>query len=118
MEDRDSDSVLPRNGRCFIRDADNLVRCLTIEFKIELGLGPTVVPVGEKFELAPPQTPLGQRAAFDSNAYPRRLPGDPAFLLRIALAEVTMPLAMRPGPPSFSLEKTKIVSPLAICLPP
>jgi hypothetical protein len=36
----------------------------------------------------------------------------------IALAEVTTPLAMRPGPPSFSLAKTKIVSPLAICLPP
>ena len=28
------------------------------------------------------------------------------------------PLAMRPGPPSFSLAKTKIVSPLAMCLPP
>src|SRR5438094_9662952 len=28
------------------------------------------------------------------------------------------PLAMRPGPPSFSLAKTKIVSPLAIRLPP
>src|SRR5207237_4106213 len=36
----------------------------------------------------------------------------------IALAEVTTPLAMRPGPPSFSLAKTKIVSPLAMCLPP
>jgi len=29
----------------------------------------------------------------------------------IALAEVTTPLAMRPGPPSFSLAKMKIVSP-------
>ena len=28
---------------CFIRDADNLVRCLTIEFEVELGLGSTVV---------------------------------------------------------------------------
>jgi hypothetical protein len=36
----------------------------------------------------------------------------------IAFAEVTTPLAMRPGPPSFSLAKTKIVSPLAMCLPP
>src|SRR5438445_13164143 len=36
----------------------------------------------------------------------------------IALAEVTTPLAMRPGPPSFSFAKTKIVSPLAMCLPP
>ena len=34
------------------------------------------------------------------------------------MAEVTTPLAMRPGPPSISLAKTKIVSPLAMCLPP
>src|SRR5215475_2426854 len=38
--------------------------------------------------------------------------------LAIALAEVTTPLATRPGPPSFSLAKMKIVSPLAMCLPP
>ena len=30
---------------CFIRDADNLVCCLTIEFEVELGLGSIVVPV-------------------------------------------------------------------------
>src|SRR5438128_3619998 len=66
--------------RRFIRDADNLVRCLTIEFKIELGPGSTVVPVGEKFELALPQAPLRQRSAFDGDAYARRLPGDPALL--------------------------------------
>src|SRR5436309_947075 len=63
-----------------IRDADNLVRCLTIEFEIELGLGSTVVPVGKKFELAPPQAPLGARGASDGDAHARRLPGDPAFL--------------------------------------
>src|SRR5215212_7612033 len=34
------------------------------------------------------------------------------------LEEVTMPLAMRSGPPSFSLAKTKIASPLATRLPP
>ena len=33
-----------------------------------------------------------------------------------ALADVTMPLAMRPDPPSFSLAKMKIVSPLANAL--
>jgi len=43
--------------RRFIRDADNLVRCLTIEFEIKLGLGSTVVPVGKKSELAPPHAP-------------------------------------------------------------
>jgi hypothetical protein len=36
---------LAEERRRFIRDADNLVHCLTIEFEIELGLGSTVVPV-------------------------------------------------------------------------
>src|SRR5438093_11671912 len=66
--------------RCFIRDADDLVRCLTIEFEVELGLGSTVVPVGKKFELASPQAPLRKRGAPDSDAHTRRLPCDPAFL--------------------------------------
>jgi hypothetical protein len=65
--------------RRFIRDAGNLVRCLTIEFEIELGLGSTVVPVGETSELAPSQAPLCERAASDGDAHPRRLSGDPAF---------------------------------------
>src|SRR4051812_27465966 len=33
-------------------------------------------------------------------------------------AEVTMPLAIRPTPPSFSLANTSTVSPAAMCLPP
>src|SRR5437867_8001381 len=66
--------------RRFIRDANDLVSCLTIEFEIELGLGSTVVPVGKKFELAPPQAPLRERGASDGDADARRLPGDPAFL--------------------------------------
>ncbi len=65
--------------RRFIRDADNLVRCLTIEFEIELGLGSTVVPVGKKFELAPSQAPLRERGASDGDANARRLSGDPTF---------------------------------------
>jgi hypothetical protein len=65
--------------RRFIRDAGNLVRCLTIEFEIELGLGSTVVPVGKKPELAPPQAPLCQRGASDGDTHARRLPGDPVF---------------------------------------
>src|SRR5438874_5859870 len=64
----------------FTRDADNLVRCLTIEFKIELGLGSTVVPIGKKFELSPSQAPLRKGDAFDGDAHTRRLPGDLAFL--------------------------------------
>jgi hypothetical protein len=70
----------PEEQRGFIRDADNLVRCLTIEFEVELGLGSTVVPVGKRFELAPPQALLRQRGAPDGDAHARRLPGDPAFL--------------------------------------
>ena len=66
--------------RRFIRDAANLVRCLTIEFEIELGLGSTVVPVGKKFELAPVQAPLRERGAPDGDAHAWRLPGNPAFL--------------------------------------
>ena len=66
--------------RRFVRDPGNLVRCLTIEFEIELGLGSTVVPVGKKSELAPPQAPLCERGASDGDAHARRLPGDPAFL--------------------------------------
>ena len=66
--------------RRFVRDPDNLVRCLTIEFEIELGLGSSVIPVGEKFQFAPPQGPLRQRGPPDNDAHPRRLPGDPTFL--------------------------------------
>ena len=39
--------------RRFIRNADDLVSCLAIEFEIEFGLGSTVVPVGKQLELAP-----------------------------------------------------------------
>src|SRR5438876_3827915 len=66
--------------RRFIRDAGNLVRCLTIEFEIELGLGSTVVPVGKKFELASSQAPFRERGASDGDAHARRLLGDPTFL--------------------------------------
>ena len=68
-----------KERRRFIRDPDNLVRCLTIEFKIELGLRSAVVPVGKKFEFAPPQASLRQRGASDGDAHARRLPGEPAF---------------------------------------
>src|SRR4029079_18171692 len=44
----------------------------------------------------------------------RTIPG----FLGTALAEVTIPQATRPDPPSFSLAKMNIESPLAMCLPP
>ena len=65
---------------CFIRDAHDFVRCLAIEFKIEFGFGSIVVPVAKTFQLAAPEAPLGERSASNSDADPRRLPGDPAFL--------------------------------------
>src|SRR5205807_7171276 len=65
--------------RRFIRDAGNLIRRLTIEFEIQLGLGSTVVPIGKKSELASPQASLCQRGACDSDAHARRLPGRPVF---------------------------------------
>ena len=64
----------------FIRDANDLVRCLAIEFEIEFGFGAIVVPVAKTFQLAAPEAPFGKRSASNSDADPRRLPGDPAFL--------------------------------------
>jgi hypothetical protein len=66
--------------RRFHRDADNLVRGLPIEFEIELGLGSAVVPVGRRFELAPPQAPLGERGALEGDEAARDQTG-PAFVL-------------------------------------
>ena len=66
--------------RRFIRDADDLVRCLTIEFEIELGLRSTVVPVRKKFELFPPQASSRDSGASDGDAHAWRLAGDPGFV--------------------------------------
>ena len=66
------EELAEESGR-FIRDADDLVRCLTIKFEIELSLGLAVIPIGEMFELAPPQRPLRERRASDGNAHTRRL---------------------------------------------
>jgi len=103
--------------RRLIRDPGDLVRCLTIKFEIELGLGSTVVPVAKKFELAPAQALPRERDTSDGTL----TRGVCRAILRffvITLAEVMTPLAMRPGPPPFSLAKTKIRSPLAMRLPP
>ena len=65
--------------RRVIRDPDNLVRCLTIELEIELGLGAAILPVGKGRELLPPQTPLRERGPSDGDAHARCLAGDPAL---------------------------------------
>src|SRR5438874_3963511 len=64
----------------FIRDANDFVRCLAIEFEIEFRFRPIVVPVAKTLQFAAPEAPPGERSAPNSNSAPRRLPGDPAFL--------------------------------------
>jgi len=67
--------------RCrLIRDADDFVRCLAIEFEIEFGLGSIIVPVAKALQVTATEAPLGDRSASNSDADPRRLPGHPAFL--------------------------------------
>src|SRR5215468_8749762 len=66
--------------RRFVRDAGDLVRCLAIEFEIELALGSTVVPIAKEFELTPSQVSPRKRGASDGDANARRLPDDPALL--------------------------------------
>jgi len=65
--------------RRFIRDADDFVRCLAIEFEIELGFRLSIIPIGKLFEFTPPQCPLRQSGAFDGDADAGRLTGDSAF---------------------------------------
>src|SRR3954469_5486980 len=55
--------------RRFVREADDLVRRLTIEFEIELSPGLPVSPIGETAELGPAQRPLGDRCAADGEAH-------------------------------------------------
>src|SRR5436190_17666450 len=64
----------------FIRDANDFVRCLAIEFEIEFGFGAIVVPVAKTLQFATSEAPPGERSASNRDADPRRLPGYPAFL--------------------------------------
>src|SRR6516162_8778114 len=63
----------------FIRDADDFVRCLPIEFEIEFGFGTIVVPIAKTLQLASAEAPLYERGARDTDAHARRLTRDPAF---------------------------------------
>ena len=93
----------------FIRDANDFVRCLAIEFKIKFGFGSIVVPVTKTFQLAAPEASFRERSASDSDADARRLPGDSAFLGdRFCRSDDAA--RNETGPPSFSLAKTKITS--------
>src|SRR6516162_9379637 len=66
--------------RCFIGNTDDLVRSLTIEFKIKLSLLSAVVPIAKALEFASPERPLRERATFNCDAHARRLPDYPPFL--------------------------------------
>jgi hypothetical protein len=77
----------------FIRDSHDLVRCLTIEFGVELRLRPPVVPIGKTLELAPSQAPLREGGTSNGDAHLRRLPGDPRFVCDRS-SKMTMPRAM------------------------
>jgi hypothetical protein len=63
-----------------IRNADNLVCCLPIEFEIELGLRPTIIPFAKRLQLAASQAAFRQRGPFDVDADARRLPENAGFL--------------------------------------
>jgi hypothetical protein len=111
-----SEELLEESGG-FIRDAHDLVRGLAVEPEIELGLRSTVVPVVEALEFAAPQAAIGDAVRLTvmlTRGVCRSMPG----FRGVASAAVTMPRAIRPGPPSFSLAKTKMTSPLAMRLPP
>jgi len=55
--------VLLEERRRFVRDAKDLVRCLTIELEVELSRRLAVVPVVQRFELAPSELPLRVRGS-------------------------------------------------------
>ena len=59
-----SEEAAEKRGR-FLGDAADLVGRLAIELEVELGLGPAVVPVGIRLELAASQAALHQRRALD-----------------------------------------------------
>ena len=80
----------------FFRDAGDFVRCLTIEFEIELGLGPTVLPVRKVLSWVRPMRRFASAVRVMVMLTRGVCRAIPRFFA-IALAEVMTPLAMRPG---------------------
>jgi len=103
--------------RRFIRDADDFIRCLAIEFEIELGFRLSIIPIGKLFEFTPPQCPLRQSGAFDGDADAGRLTGDSAFH-RDRLGGSDRATRDEASPALVLVVKTNAVSPLAIRSPP
>src|SRR5580698_9469991 len=67
--------------RRFIRDSDDLVRCLTVELEIELRFWAAVIPACKAFEFPASQGPLGECRALYSDAHTGCLAGDAGLLL-------------------------------------
>src|SRR5690348_10938467 len=103
-------------GRGF-GESDDLVRRLAIELEVELRLGTPVLPIREGFQLGATEGGLASFVRL-TVMLTRGVWRSRSLRSGIALAEVTMPRAMRPEPPSDSLARTKITSPSAMCLPP
>jgi hypothetical protein len=61
-------------------DADELVRCLTIELEVELGCGLAVIPVCKWFEFGPTERPLRECNTPDGDTYTRCLSFDAGLL--------------------------------------
>jgi hypothetical protein len=101
---------------CF-REAHDPVRCLAIELEIELALRPTVVPVAVLPEIAAPEAAFGRRRPLHDDADTARLPGDPG-LVRGRFGGGDRAAGNRSEPPSCSLAKMQIGSPLAVRRPP
>jgi hypothetical protein len=104
--------------RCrFIRDADDFVGRLTVEFEVGSVSGRPSFQSEKRLSSLRPKRRLATAVRLTVMLTRGFCRATQAFFA-FGLAEVTTPLAMRPGPVSFSLANTKIVSPLAMRLPP
>ena len=92
--------------RRLIRDPSDLVRCLTIKFEIEPGLGSTVVPVAKSLSSLLPKRCLASAIRLMVTLTRCVCRAIPRFFA-ITLAEVMTPLAMRPGPPPSRLQRQR-----------
>jgi hypothetical protein len=64
----------------FIRNADNFICRLPIEFEIELGLRSAVLPVAKRLQFSASEPPFRRCGPFDVDAHARRLPENAGFL--------------------------------------
>src|SRR5205823_2502454 len=92
---------------CFIRDAGDLVRCLTIKLELSSVSGRPSLQLEKPLSSLRPNCRFATVVRF-TVILTRGVCRIIAPFFGIAFAERTTPCAMRPGPPSFSLAKMKI----------